>query len=74
MHKKLIELRKKRGLKQKDMAAILGISKQLYSLIERNETRLTYDRAVRIAKVFDATPDQIFLKQASSKDGRKEVS
>jgi putative transcriptional regulator len=67
----LKKLRKDRGLRQADIAAILGISKQLYSLIERGETKLPYDRAVRIAKIFGTTPDEIFLRPMSSDTGQK---
>jgi putative transcriptional regulator len=69
MHDTLKLLRKERGLRQIDIANILGISKQLYSLIERGEVSLSYERAVRIAKIFGTTPDKIFLETVSSKTG-----
>lgn len=62
----LRRLRKSRKLTQKDIAKMLGISPQLYSFIEREKVRLTYDRAIQIANIFGTTPDQIFLSDLSN--------
>jgi len=69
---KLRDLRKKHGFKQEEVAKKVGISKQLYSMIEREEVRLTYDRAVIIARLFDTTPDEIFLPETSNINGSNE--
>lgn len=56
----LKQLRKKNKLTHQTMADTLHISKSYYWQIENNRRRLTYDMAVRIAKIFKTTPDYIF--------------
>lgn len=60
MYKKLKELRSENKLTTQNMADKLGISKPFYSQIENGVRRLSYDMAVRIAKIFDVKPDTIF--------------
>lgn len=63
MHKKLKELRKSKKIKSKEMAEQLEISTPFYSQIENGQRRISYDMAVRIAKVFKTDPDKIFLDE-----------
>lgn len=58
---KLKQLRAKKGYTIYDMADKLGISYSHYSLIENRKRNLTYEMAIRIAKVFKKKPDDIFL-------------
>jgi putative transcriptional regulator len=58
---KLKVIRNKKGLTCKQVADLVGISKEYYWMIENGKRRLTYDLAVKIAKVFDTSPDDIFL-------------
>lgn len=58
---KLIELRKQKGLTCQQVAEKIGISKEYYWMIEKGKRRLTYNRAVEIADVFETSPDNIFL-------------
>lgn len=44
----------------------IGKSKQYLSELERGNIRLTYDMAVKIASIFNGTPD-IFLPKKSKK-------
>ena len=60
--KKLKELRKEFGLTIYDMAYKLNISTSHYSLLENKKRMLTYDMAIKIAKIFNKKPDDIFLK------------
>ena len=60
--KKLIELRKKYHYTIYDMAKLLNISISHYSLLENKKRKLTYEMAIKIAKIFDKLPDDIFLK------------
>lgn len=57
---KLIALRKKYGYSQYDMASLLKISQSYYSQIENGQKNLYYDVAVRIAKIFNLKPDEVF--------------
>ena len=43
-----------------DIAKIVGISPGYYSQIENKSRRLYYFMAVKIAKVFNMTPDELF--------------
>lgn len=66
---KLRTLRKNAKLTQAEMAKKLGVCKQLYSQIEREDVRLDYGRAVQIAAIFNTTPDKIFLSEKSNAIG-----
>lgn len=59
-YKKLEELRMKKKYSYYDMARILGISQTYYWQIENKKRRLLYDIAIKIAKVFNLKPDDIF--------------
>ncbi|QTD42143.1 helix-turn-helix transcriptional regulator [Sporosarcina sp. Te-1] len=54
-------IRTKRGLSYQDMATRLGITLQAYWMIENGKRGLSYEMAVKIAKILDKTPDEIFL-------------
>ncbi len=56
----LRKLRMKYSLTCEDMASILGMSKTYYYQLENKKRRLYYHVAVRIAKVFNKRPDDIF--------------
>lgn len=60
---KLKELRVKQELTYQQVADRAGISKEHYWFIENGKRGLTYEMAVRIAKVFDKKPDDIFLSK-----------
>jgi putative transcriptional regulator len=48
------------------LAEELGKSKQYISALTNGTIRLRYEMAVQIAKVFDTTPDKIFLQNEDS--------
>lgn len=58
----LKKYRIKHNLSYKDMSTKLGISKTFYWQIENDQRRLSYNRAIEIAKIFDTTPDQLFYE------------
>ncbi|KIQ93386.1 putative transcriptional regulator [Anoxybacillus thermarum] len=58
---KLKSLRTEKGLSCKQVADLVGISKEYYWMIENGKRRLNYELAVKIAQVFDTSPDDIFL-------------
>lgn len=62
--KTLKQLRKKNNLTSKDMATRLGISKAFYSQIENRTRRLSYDMAIKISKIFNSKPDDIFYEDS----------
>jgi len=63
-------MRENHRLTQLEVASKLGISKQYYSQLERGDRRLSYDMALRIAKIFNTTPDQIFLTNEYAESGQ----
>lgn len=60
---KLRKTRLKHNLTQEDVAYILGCTTQFYSQIERGINVLSYDYAVRLALMFQTTPDELFFEQ-----------
>lgn len=60
--KKLKELRTKYNYTIYDMAKKLNISSSHYSLLENKKRNLTYEMAIKIARIFYMKPDEIFLK------------
>ena len=56
----LIKIRKKYKYTCAFMADKLKISKPFYWQIENKKRKLSYDMAVKIAKIFDMRPDDIF--------------
>lgn len=59
-YEKLYEERKKKKLSYKKMAEILGISPSYYWQIENKKRRLYYIYAIKIAKIFQLKPDDLF--------------
>lgn len=57
---KLKKMRKQSGLTIYNMADKLGITASFYSQIENKKRRLFYDMAIKIADIFEVTPDEIF--------------
>lgn len=66
MGNRLREIRMENSLTLKELGTRLGKSKQYMSELERGNIRLTYDMALRIAQVFDTTPDGLFLSSMSN--------
>ncbi|UII56679.1 helix-turn-helix domain-containing protein [Cytobacillus spongiae] len=71
---KLKRMRTKDNLTYKQVADLVGISKEYYWMIENGKRRLTYEHAVKIAKVFNVSPDHIFLSNELTKCELGEVS
>jgi len=57
---KLKELRKNNKYSYQCMANLLGISKPFYWQIENGKRRLSYVMAIKISKVFEMMPDELF--------------
>ena len=59
---KLKKLRISNNYTYQRMADILAMSKSQYYQIENGNRKLYYDTAIKIAKIFDLKPDDIFFK------------
>ena len=61
MKNRIKELRKNLGLRQEDMAAELGVTRQTINAIENNKYNPTLDLAMKIAKLLELPVESIFL-------------
>ncbi|QOX62465.1 helix-turn-helix transcriptional regulator [Anoxybacterium hadale] len=61
MKNRIKELRKNLGLRQEDMAAQLGVTRQTINAIENNKYNPTLDLAMKIAKLLELPVESIFL-------------
>lgn len=59
--KSLVELRKQRGLTQKEMAEALGIARSTYSGYERGYFEIPISTALKIKKLLRYNKDDIFF-------------
>lgn len=57
--KRIRRLRKKKGLPQRAVAAVLGISQQAYSLYERGICEIHIEEFLLLARLFDVSVDYI---------------
>ena len=64
---KLKLMRLKHQISYQQMANLLDISKPFYWQIENDQRRLNYDMAVKIAHIFQTTPDELFLDETLEK-------
>lgn len=67
MNSKLKKIRTKENITSREMSEKLNISKPFYSQIENGRRRLSYDMAIKIAKIFNMTPDELFYDDHVSK-------
>jgi len=63
MYKKLKEIRYKNHKTSREVAEMVGISKAFYCQIENRKRRLSYETAIKIAKVFGVKPDYLFYDE-----------
>lgn len=54
------ELRAAKGLNQQELGALVGASRQTVSLIERGDYNPSVTLALRIARVFGISVDEVF--------------
>ena len=63
---KLKNIRNNNKLTCQDIADKLNISKCFYWQIENDKRKLSYEMAVKIAKIFNKKPDDIFYEDYKS--------
>lgn len=59
LYTRLKDLREDKELKQNEIAKILNISQQHYSLIETGKIETTFDKIIKLAKFYDVSLDYI---------------
>lgn len=61
MKNRLEEIRKKRGIKQEELADILSVSRQTISSLENGKYNPSIQLAFKIARYFDLYIEEIFI-------------
>ena len=61
--KNLKELRINKNLTVNEISKLIGISPTYYWQIENKKRRLYYELAVKISKIFNKKPDEIFYEE-----------
>lgn len=56
---KLKEIRLKKGLKQSDIAKILGVTRQSATRYELEQSKLNQDEIIKLCLALDVTPDEL---------------
>ena len=57
-------LRKARGLRQEDLAALVGVSRQTIIAIENNKYNPTLELAMRLARQLETPVEELFTLEA----------
>lgn len=65
LHLKLLELRKKRGMTQAEVAKLLRITPQAYSLYETNKNNINNETLCMLADIFNVSTDYLLGRQES---------
>lgn len=64
MKNNIKQLRKSEGLRQEDMARILGVSRQTIIAIENDKYNPTLELAMKIARLLRLHVEEIFILEA----------
>jgi transcriptional regulator with XRE-family HTH domain len=64
----LVKLRKEKGITQKELADLLGVTQPLVSNYETGELRLHGDLIVQLAKILGTTADELLGLEKSAKE------
>lgn len=60
MTNKIKALRKAKGLRQEDLAAAVGVSRQTIIAVENNKYNPTLELAMRLARCLQTTVEELF--------------
>lgn len=61
MKNNIRELRKELGLRQEDVADILGVTRQTINAIENEKYNPTLELAMKLAKLLNTTVEELFI-------------
>lgn len=64
MQNNIKELRKARGLRQEDMANLLGVTRQTVVAMENNKYDPTLELAMKVARLLERPVESIFFLNA----------
>lgn len=69
---KLLEIRKKRGLTQVELAEMAGLADRTYADIERGSANMRVETALHICEALQITPNEILTAENRSLDMKRE--
>ncbi|MPN47194.1 hypothetical protein SDC9_194795 [bioreactor metagenome] len=61
MKNKIKSLRKEKGLRQEDVANLLGVTRQTIIAIENDKYNPTLELAMRLARLLGVTVEEVFI-------------
>jgi putative transcriptional regulator len=64
MKNNIKELRKLNGIRQEDLASLVGVTRQTINAIENNKYDPTLELSMKLAKFFDKHVDEIFILES----------
>ena len=70
---KIKEIRKEKGYTQKKLALAIGVTPRYICDIETNRTQASYDILIKICKVFQITPNELFEEYIVIKNKKKDL-
>ncbi len=68
MKNNIRKLRKDKGMRQEDLAQVLGVTRQTVIAIENNKYNPTLELAMRIARFFETPVEDIFILEYAPRD------
>lgn len=71
MKNKIKMLRKAAGMRQEDLAEILGVSRQTIVAIENDKYNPTLELAMKLAKLLQTPVEEIFILEEFEAPGKK---
>ena len=63
LHHRLLKIRNFHGLKQKDIANILGVSREAYTMYETNRAQMSYESLCRLADFYHISVDYLLGRE-----------
>ncbi|WP_054251524.1 helix-turn-helix transcriptional regulator [Neofamilia massiliensis] len=70
LENKLKDLRSKKGLNQQDLGALVGVSRQTISLIERGDYNPSITVCLKLSQVLEVTVEDIFTYVEEEANGK----
>lgn len=67
MKNKIRSLRKEKGLRQEDVANLLGVTRQTIIAIENDKYNPTLELAMRLARLLGVTVEEVFILNDTKK-------
>lgn len=70
MKNRIEEIRKQRGIRQEELAKMLGVSRQTVSSLETGRYNPSISLAFKIARCFEMSIEKVFIYEEETEKGR----